>query len=134
MPEDKINWSVEGASRTMLDIFQEVAQSPLYSIPIIESRSCPPWDPEAFGKLKEERAQWNTIDKCEAVFKENLEKLYSVIREFPDDELSLEIDLPFVPDLRRSLADIMSYPYWNISYHQGQACFVQTLYGDWEMR
>ena len=134
MPEDKLNWKVMDASRTIMDIVQEVAQCPTYSIPMLQTRSCPPWNPEAFGKLKEERAQWETLDKCEAVLKENLEKLFEVIRSYPEADLSIEIDLPFVEGLRQSMADIMAYPYWNIAYHLGQVSFVQTLYGDWEMR
>lgn len=134
IPEDKLRWSVQDAGRTPLDIFQEVAQAPLYTIPMLEARACPPFDPEKFGEYKAQRAKWDTIEECESVMNSNLGKLFSTIRSFPESELSYEIDLPFVEGLRQSMADIMAYPYWNTSYHLGQICFIQTLYGDKEMR
>src|SRR5688500_401875 len=75
MPEDKLNWKVLDASRTAMDITQEVAQCPTYSIPMLQARACPPFDPETWGKVKEEREQWGTLEDCERVLRENLEKL-----------------------------------------------------------
>ncbi len=134
MPEDKLNWKVLDASRTDMDIVQEAAQCGTYTVPMLETRSCPPWDQEAFGKLKKARAQWNTLDRCESEMNRNLEALFAVIESFPEGEMSFEIDLPFAKDLRQSMADLMAYPYWNLVYHLGQVNMVQTLYGDWEMR
>ena len=134
MPEDQIGWSVMDTGRTPLDMFQEVAQAPTYSIPMLQTRSCADFDRERHGEMATARKEWDSLDKCEDAMRENLEKLFREIREFPDDELSLEIDLPFIPGLRHSMADIMAYPYWNTAYHLGQVSFIQTLYGDNEMR
>jgi hypothetical protein len=134
IPEDKLNWKVLDAGRSPMDLFQEVAQAPTYPIGMLEKRSAPDFNPETFGKLKEARAAWDTLDKCETALRENLTSLFAAIRAFPDEDLSHEIDLPFAENLRRSMADIMAYPYWNNSYHLGQISFIQTLYGDWEMR
>lgn len=133
IPEDKLNWSVEGAGRTPMDMLQEIAQAPGFAIPMLTNKACPPFDPESWGKAMEARKAWVTVDQCEAIMNENLEKLYAVIKDYPDADLPFEIDLPFVEGLRQSMADIMAYPYWNLSYHLGQICFVQILYGDKEM-
>lgn len=133
MPAEKLEWKVLDAGRSPLDILQECAQSPTYVIPMLQTRACPPFNPETFSKLKDERSSWD-VDKCEQVMTENLEKLFSEIRSFPQEELSFEIDLPFVEGLRQSMADIMGYPYWNLAYHLGQVSFIQTLYGDMDMR
>jgi hypothetical protein len=134
VPEDKLTWSVLDAGRTPLDLFQEIAQAATYGIPMLQNRACPPFNPEDWGKLVAERQAWDTLDKCEAALKTNLEAWYATIREFPESDMSIEIDLPFVEGLRQSMADIMAYPYWNTSYHLGQLCFIQILYGDKEMR
>ena len=134
IPADKLNWKVEDSGRSAMDIFQEVAQAPTYAVPMLATRTCPDFNPETFGKMKAERAEWDTVEKCEAKLKQNLNSLFESIRSFPDNELATEIDLPFVEGMRQSMADIMAYPYWNTSYHLGQVCFIQTLYGDWDMR
>jgi hypothetical protein len=133
IPADKLNWKVLDAGRSPMDLFQEVAQSPTYVIPILENRACPPWDPETFGALTAERQSWTTLDQCEAKLNESLDKWEACVRAFPEAEMPEEIDLPFVEGLRQSFADIMNYPYWNLSYHLGQICFIQTLYGDARM-
>lgn len=132
LPEDKVSWKVLDTGRSALDQFQEVAQSPLYVISMLELRACPPFEPEKWEQARVQRSGW-TVDECEAKLNENLATLFKAFREFPEEDLSIEIDLPFIEGLRQSMADIMAYPYWNISYHAGQVCFIQTLYGDKEM-
>lgn len=134
MPEDKLRWRVNDVGRSALDMLQEIAQSPTYIVPILRNRSCPPFDPEMFGEMTAARQAWNSIDACEKVWNENFATLKDTVESFPEDEMTVEIDLPFVEGLRQSFADIMSYPYWNAAYHLGQICFIQTLYGDMEMR
>jgi hypothetical protein len=133
LPADKLHWSVLDVARTPMDLFQEIAQSPTYVIPMLVNRTCPPFNPESFGQLVQERQAWDTLDKCEEVMKKNLAAVYETIRAFPAEDLTIEIDLPFAEGMRRSMADIMSYPYWNLSYHVGQVCFIQILLGDQDL-
>lgn len=133
LPEDKLEWKVLDAGRTALDQYQEIAQSPTYVIPILKNKSMGDFNPESFQKIRQERADWTKAD-CKRILRENLDKFYEVVRNYPDEDLTVEIDLPFAEGMRQSMADIMAYPYWNLSYHLGQIAFIQTLYGDWQMR
>ncbi|MCB8932689.1 MAG: hypothetical protein M9921_10300 [Fimbriimonadaceae bacterium] len=133
MPAEKLEWSVNDAGRTAMDQFREIAQSPMWAVPLLKARSFPPFDPEVMAKAKEERDQWD-LATCETRYRENLEALYAEIRALPDDELAIEIVLPFAGGITQSMADIMAYPYWNTVYHLGQINFIQILYGDHEMR
>lgn len=134
MPADKLTWKPLDTGRSALDLLQEVAQSASYVIPILETRQVPDFNPEMFTVLMAERQTWDTIEKCEEVMRANHARLFEIIRNFPDEDLQQTVHLPFAGGFDQTMAEIMSYQYWNLSYHLGQVCYIQTLYGDMEMR
>jgi hypothetical protein len=134
MPPDKLTWKPLGTGRSALDLLQEVAQSASYVIPILETRHVPDFNPEMFTRLMAERQTWDTIEKCEEVMRANHARLFEIIRNFPDEDLQHTVHLPFGEGFDQTMAEIMSYQYWNLSYHLGQVCYIQTLYGDMEIR
>jgi len=134
MPPDKLTWKPLDTGRSALDLLQEVAQSASYVIPILETRQVPDFNAEMFTGLMAERQTWDTIEKCESVMKANHARLFEIIRDFPDEDLQQTVHLPFAGGFDQTMAEIMSYQYWNLSYHLGQVCYIQTLYGDMEMR
>ena len=71
---------------------------------------------------------------CEAKLRAHLELFVEEVRAFDPADLDVEIWLPFAGGMQQKMADVMAYPYWNIVYHLGQINFIQTLYGDTEMR
>lgn len=132
MPADKLEWKVEGSARSALDQLQEVAQSLLYSIPMLNQRKAE-WDMEKFQSLVAERKQWETVEQCEAKMWANFGTYKAVALAFPDSDLSETIWLPFGKGFESTLAEILAYPYWNAVYHLGAINFIQTAYGDFEM-
>lgn len=134
MPADKLTWKPLDTGRSALDLLQEVAQSASYVIPILETRQVPEFNPEMFAGLMAERQSWDTVEKCEEVMRANHARLFEIIRNFPDEDLKQTVHLPFAGGFDQTMAEIMSYQYWNLSYHLGQVCYIQTLYGDTEMR
>jgi hypothetical protein len=133
MPEDKLRWKPAGGSRHALDILQECAQSPTWSATIAENRRWPDFDPDERERRRKERQEWDTIDKCEQVIRENNKKLFAVVRDFPDSELDTKIDLPFEEGMQLTLAQILMGQYWNLTWHIGQIAYIQTMYGDMNM-
>ncbi|MFN3730271.1 MAG: hypothetical protein ACK4XJ_11240 [Fimbriimonadaceae bacterium] len=129
-PEDKRTWSVLGVGRTPLALMQEIAMAPTWAIEMLAARACMEYDEQRMAADAALMGSWDTFDKCEAVLRENLDRFYELVRTFPQDELGLEIRLTFANDLPQSMADLMSFPYWNTTYHLGQLAFIQTLYGD----
>lgn len=133
IPADKLTWKPLDAGRSALDLLQEVAQSPTYVIPILEMRQVPDYSPEMLAETVAERQKWDTIEKCEEVMAANHARLFEIIRNFPDEDLQQTVHLPFAGGFDQTMAEIMSYQYWNLSYHLGQVCYIQTLCGDMEM-
>lgn len=132
MPEDRLNWEVAPGARTPLQILQECAQAPIWSVEMLTARALPDFSPEAFQAALAERAQWSTVEECERVCRERIQTLLETIREFPEDEMEETLFLPFT-DRHHPYWDLMMYPYWNNVWHAGQLAYVQTLYGDHDM-
>jgi len=132
VPLDKIEWTPLEEGRSVLDQLQECAQAPVWYKSILEARA---WlfDEEKWEQALKERKEWNTIEKCEEVAKENTEKLFETIQNFPDEDLDIMVHFPFHGGILRSIADIMGFHHWNLVYHTGQINYIQTLYGDKEM-
>lgn len=133
VPNERIEWKPLEEGRTVLDLCQECAQAPLWFSSILETRSCPPFDETKWQQALKERRGWKSIAECERVGKQNSEQLFSIIHDYPDEDLDVMVHLSFGEGIVRSIADIMGFHYWNLVYHTGQINYIQTLYGDKEM-
>ena len=133
MPEDRLNAKSAESCRSPLELLQECAQSLKWAPMLLKSDGPPNFDPEAFEKARQERAQWTTIDACEEAARKILAETLDYIENYPESDLDRMIALPFMPDLKLSVAEILASPYWNLTYHLGQINFIQTTYGDMEM-
>jgi hypothetical protein len=131
MPEDKLEWKPSETARTALDQIQECAYTPLIFIPILVNRASEPFDMAKFEEMRAIRRQWTTIDECERVFWENTNKLFDVIRQVPDTDLDVQVQMPWGSS--EPLATVLLIHFWNLVYHQGQISYIQTIYGDREM-
>lgn len=125
IPEDKRNWSPEKTARTALDQFAECAILNGYTADMIESRQ---WAIDDFGVYLQEKAEkvageWSALD---ALLQANVERLITVIRAVPDADLGVEIQLPWE---KQTMAQVISYPYWNMTYHQGQINYIASILG-----
>lgn len=136
-PADKLTWKPGDKTRSPLEVCQEVAQSPTWGVQILTHRGWMGGTPkemqQMMAKAMAERQSWDTVDKCEAAMKSNLEKLATTIRELPEAELTTTVRLPFGGGMDMSLADICLLQNWNATYHLGQVCYVQRMLGDTEM-
>jgi len=56
----------------------------------------------------------------------NLEKVASVIRSVPDKDLDIELEMPWG---KGTIGQIIAYPYWNMSYHEGQINYIASILG-----
>lgn len=133
MPADKIAWKPLDQGRSALDQLQELAQAPTYVVGMLKGQKEEP-SPDHFQKMMEERKAWDTVDKCQSIADKNYADLDAAIRSFPDEKLKDTVWLPYDGGRDFTMAEIMEYPRWNANYHQGQIAYIQTLYGDKEMR
>jgi len=133
MPEDKLNWKPAETSRSALDQLQECAQAVQMFIAMVKDHKAPDFSPELYEKAKEVRKQWDTVDKCEKVFWENTNAFIAAIRDVRDEDLGIQITIPFGKGWVATLAEVMNFHVWNLTYHVGQINYIQTLYGDMDM-
>jgi hypothetical protein len=131
LPENLRKWRPLDKGRSAADQFAECALLNLATAQLIESRQ---WPPDADGKmsfsiggndletLKAELIE--TGNHMETVFEQNLAVLIPALRNVDEDQLTEEIILPWGP---QTLAQIITYPLWNMSYHEGQVNYISFL-------
>jgi uncharacterized damage-inducible protein DinB len=127
VPEDKLDWKVEGNGRSVLEQVQECSMSAQLFANFLEQK---PEGAADYESMMETAASWTTIDVCEQKARANTEALFEVIRNTVDDELQMEVELPNSGGFKTTKLDIMGFQNWHSTYHRGQICFIQTLYGD----
>lgn len=130
IPEDKLAWRAMDEGRTALDQLQECAAAPSSYTNILRR------EPKAFLDSDREKRQlakatWLTVDKCETECRERTAILLEIIRAIPDTALSDSVMMPWGEEWK--ISDVSAMHYWNLVYHTGQICFIQTLLGDKEV-
>ncbi|MBL8088493.1 MAG: hypothetical protein JNM85_10550 [Chthonomonas sp.] len=133
VPADKLTWRPLDAGRHVLDLCQECALSPLWSVEMLHSRRCPDFTPEMMAEFEAMKEKLTDLDACEAACKKNLETLAEAVRAFPDADWGSTLTLPWGVEKEYSFAAIGMIHYWNAVYHTGQVNYIQTLYGDHSM-
>ena len=125
LPEDKRNWSAGGDARSALDMVAEVALLNGTTAQTLENRRFPDdYDFAVYAQSKAELAQdWPTL---KTMLDENTARVVEAIRAVPDEDLAVEVPMPWGP---MTLAQLMSYPFWNACYHEGQINFIASLLG-----
>lgn len=117
IPPEKLDWKPSENTRSALDQLQEVATAidvfwPAYAERKIE------WNDEMFGQWMEMRSKLTTLEELENACRNSTKRLTEFVRGLKEEELDLPVIMPFPGEF--TLADIISYHYWNMSYHEGQ--------------
>ena len=124
VPEDKRSWSPMDKARTALDQAAECAMLNGFGAELITTRV---WSMNDFGAYQQAKAElakdWNAV---KALLDENTPKLIAAIKAAPDADLGVEIPMPWGSE---SLAKVLAYPYWNMSYHEGQINYIASMLG-----
>ncbi len=116
-PADKLDWSPSPNTRSALDQLQEVATSLKEFLPGIKARKVE-WSPDRFAQWAEYRSKITSVDELEKWAKETTKELTDYIRSLPESDLDMVVEMPFPGAF--NVADVISYHYWNASYHEGQ--------------
>jgi hypothetical protein len=125
IPEDKRAWSAMGDARTALDQVAECALLNGTSAEVIVGRAWPEnFDYAAYTQEKTKLAQ--DLGAVKSLLEENAAKVVAAILTLSDDELGMKIQTQFGS---MSWTQIASYPYWNMSYHQGQINYIAAMLG-----
>jgi uncharacterized damage-inducible protein DinB len=127
IPQDKRAWSPAPTARTPLDQIAECALLNDNTASILTRKEAKDFDFAAYLKTKAELA--NDEDRVVALLKSNTEKVIAVIAAMPDEDLEIEVDLPWG---KMTLAQIASHAYWNTCYHEGQINYLASILGTLE--
>lgn len=125
IPEDKRAWQPMDKARTALDQAAEIAILTGHTADLAASRQ---WtlgaDFGGYEKAKAELSQdWPAI---QALLKTNVAKMVAAIEAVPEADLGTSIEMPWGP---MTLAQIIAYPYWNMTYHEGQINYIASMLG-----
>ncbi|MCB0825890.1 MAG: DinB family protein [Armatimonadetes bacterium] len=131
MPEDKLTWEPMGEGRTALDQVAECALICGFIPDVLAKREMPNIDEAAMAEFEKSKQAYKNLADVEADLRSGTEKLNETIMNMTNDELDIKI--PFFGGEEWSLASIANLHGWNMQYHTGQICYIQTLYGDKDM-
>lgn len=123
LPDDKRDWSPMGGARTALDMVAECAIMNGSTADLIQTRVFPAdFDMAVFQHALTELSRAGNALVLR--LHENAAKVAAVIESVEENDLDAEVMLPWGP---MTLAQVMAYPYWNMSYHEGQINYVASL-------
>ncbi|HEX8834871.1 MAG TPA: DinB family protein [Abditibacteriaceae bacterium] len=125
LPEDKRNWVPMGQARSALDMVAECAILNEQTRDLIQARVWPEdFDFAAYLNQKAEVAKDEPA--LLEMLKANTAKAADAIREVPDSDLDIPIDMPWKV---MAMSEILAYVYWNMSYHEGQINYIASMLG-----
>ena len=125
LPEDKRNWSPDEKARTAIDQVAECALLNGYTADLIQNRT---WtmgsDFTEYTRIKAELAQdWNAV---KTLLDQNTAKVIAALGTVSDEDLGNPIEMPW---RTQTLAEIIAYGYWNMTYHEGQINYIASILG-----
>jgi len=131
VPADKADWSPLGEGRSALDQLQECAVIAGFYPHLLATFEPPVFDEASMAAFEEARKKLDTVEKAEAALREGTAKTIAAIQAVPDEKL--EDTMTFFGPEPWKISSVMLAHYWNMTWHTGQTCFIQTLLGDKKM-
>lgn len=124
LPQEKRNASPGGKARTPADMVAECAILNGSTAEMLKTYRFPSFDPEAYEHQRNELCA--DEEKLIALLHENTVRAVTAIREVPDADLGIEIAMPWGSV---TVAQLISYPFWNMGYHEGQINYLAAMLG-----
>lgn len=119
--EGKQTWKPLDQGRSVVDQIAECALINGASVQVLRDHA---WDESGSEDFQEAHASLDTLDMAAARLQENTAALAAALRAVPDSDLDTTIALPWGES---TVADFLLLAYWNMSYHEGQVTYIQTL-------
>ena len=128
LPDDKRLWQPADSARSAIDQVAECAILTGYMANLLHTRQWPDGQFDLFFAEKAELVAqgWEEIHPR---LVESAGRVAAAIAAVPDGDLTDEIELPWG---KQSVAEMLAYPYWNLTYHLGQVNYIASLLGPLE--
>lgn len=125
IPEDKRNWSPDSKARTALDQFAECVLLNGHTAEVIVTHQMAAGsvDNHSQEKTAVMAQDWAQIY---AQFQANTSKVVAAIRAVSEDDMDAVIPMPWGS---MTIAQMITYPHWNMTYHEGQINYIASILG-----
>lgn len=130
IPAEKQNWAPEGG-RSALDQVAECAIIGGHMPDILRNKTMPDFTPEMIEAFEAAKSSLDTLAKAAEALRASNRQLVDFVRSLPDADL--EGMMKFWGPEPWRVVDVADYHRWNMVYHTGQICYLQTLLGDKDM-
>lgn len=97
----------------------------LYTADLIETRKWPTGGFDEYLRTKDAALAQNW-ESLRALLQANTDRVIAAIRAVPGDALNDEVAMLWGT---QTMAQIIAYPYWNMTYHEGQINYIASLLG-----
>lgn len=129
VPPDKLHWRPAEHARSVIEILQECASTPLTLELLLRTRPQGEiTDMQPFNAIQAQAAQLTTLDALEHALRTNTEQFLKAVQELPAELLEQTVATPWGEPY--SLKELALGHFWNLTYHLGQIAYIQLLYGD----
>ena len=125
IPENKRDWSPDTKARTALDQMAECILLAGYTAVTIKTKQMAAGSMENFFSEKD-KLKTQDWDALNALLQENTAKVSAAIRTVPDSDLEVQISMPWGI---MTVGQIITYPSWNLHYHEGQINYIASILG-----
>ncbi|MES2464270.1 MAG: DinB family protein [Armatimonadota bacterium] len=126
IPPDKRTWKPAEGARSAMDQFAECAILNGSTAETILNRTGP--SAEFMGEyatIKDGLVQDEAAARV--LLEKNTAQVIAAIRTVPTEDLDATVVMPWGP---MALHSLCAYPFWNMTYHQGQIVYIASLLGD----
>lgn len=123
LPPDRRDWQATKTARSALDQFAECALLNDNTADLIRQRR---GNPAIYADEYVQRIAALRADEAgaRALLTASGVRASAAIRSVPDGDLNDAIPLPWGPI---TLRELIAFPFWNMTYHQGQIRYIATL-------
>ena len=126
LPEDRRDWSPGGDARSAANVVAECAILNASTADLVRTRAFPEdFDLAAYQRARGELAAGDTATLL-ALLQKNTGTAVAAIRAAPAEDLGVPVAMPWGP---MTLAQVIAYPHWNMSYHEGQINYIASMLG-----
>ena len=124
IPDEKRDWSPSEHARTALDMYAECVLLNSYTADTITNQAMT-GSMESFlqDKAEVKALPW---EQMHAQFEASVAKIMAAIGGVVEADMDVVIAMPWGP---MTPAQLITYPHWNMTYHEGQINYIASILG-----
>jgi len=125
LPEEKRAWSPAETSRSAVDQLAECALLNGFTAATITNRVMTGGNMDDYFRIKAETVK-KPFEELKQMLETNTARVVEVIKALPTADFGVVIDMPWGP---MPLEKMISYPLWNMNYHEAQINYIASILG-----